>query len=194
MKQYIILSVISIFACKSKTDNTPTLPPSQEAIAITATPENDTTQIIGNIKQFVRWYKENYHVVNGVKFTSTDKKGNYQVNLDECKKFLNNLTSSGYISQEYVTAWTKYFESQVEYFQKNPMNEGPPEGFDHDLVFLTQEPELVWNDVEKMTFEISKDDEGKTIAILGGDLGYTFEMGKEDGKWKIEYIATMNYD
>lgn len=155
---------------------------------------SDSTQIVHQIHSFIKWYRDKYHWVNGVEFTGTDAKGNYKVNLDQCAEFLNRLKSSGFISNEYISVWYKYFESQVQYFKDNPMNEGPPEGFDYDLVFITQEPELLWESPDVLQFTVGLNEDNQMEANLLGELDYSFEMIRENGVWKIAYIGTMNYD
>lgn len=154
---------------------------------------NDTLLIGNRIRDFILWYRDNYKEVNDVKFVSPDEQGNYKVNLAECNKYLSKLSSSGFISRSYVETWSKYFESKEKDFKQFPQTEGPPEGFEFDLVFITQEPELVWNQIQHLKLAITLPEEGKAIASTN-ELGYDFEMSKEDGQWKIDYIATMNYD
>ncbi len=193
MKYILILILLS---CK------PSTPPVKDAVVvenpvIQTEIETDSTQIVGQIIGFIKWYRDHYDTVRNIRFTGLDAHGNYQVNISECNKYLDHLLSSGFLSKEYQKAWSKYFESQVENFKQNPQNEGPPEGFDFDLVFMTQEPEIVWNSVDKLTFKIHTNEEQKMVASVvsnASELDYEFEMGKENGVWKIDYIATMNYD
>ncbi|MEP7197415.1 MAG: hypothetical protein ABI851_12915 [Saprospiraceae bacterium] len=194
MKTTLTLLIAILITCKPKSPviNLDVLPMEHRDTIIVS---NDTIQIKEVVRKFIHWYETNYKMVNKVIFVDKDKKGNYKVNLEECNKFLNHLSSSGYISKVYVTEWKKYFDSKSEYFKSNPMNEGPPEGFDYDLVFMTQEPETVWKAIDSLKLEVSQIKDGKAIASTGdGEIGYDFEMGMEDGVWKIDYIATMNYD
>ena len=82
---------------------------------------------------------------------------------------------------------------KAQYLKENPQNEGPPEGFEFDLVLITQEPELVFKEIEKMTFTVTEKKGDKAILQING-LGYNIDLVKESGKWMIEYIATENYD
>ena len=193
MKATIIVLLGLMVSCQqSPTKTLEVVPPAPAPIVKES---NDTVQIEGAVRNFLHWYKTNYKEVNKVTFVDKNKRGDYKVNLDECKKFLNQLSSSGFISNVYVTEWNKYFESKAKYFSANPINEGPPEGFDYDLVLLTQEPEIVLEVIDTLKMNISDIKDGKAMAkVYSANVGYEFEMGKEDGKWKIDYIATMNYD
>ena len=114
--------------------------------------------------------------------------------MEECRAFLQFLQSSNYISAIYVATWQTYFDDKAKNFKQFPQAEGPPEGFDNDLVLMTQEPEVFFKALNKMKFAVTKL-KGKTgIVKILGDWGYDIEMSKKQGKWKIDYIATMNYD
>jgi hypothetical protein len=78
--------------------------------------------------------------------------------------------------------------------EENLQKEGPPDGFEFDLVLITQEPELVLNEINNLQFMVSEKNGDKAMLQIVGELGYDFELIKENGKWMIAYIATMNYD
>jgi hypothetical protein len=208
MKQNIIsillrslaLSAFSFFylACSSNNSKVPT-EVSIDTIMQVPIPtidqgNNDTVFLINSIKHFLTWYKVNYAKANGFKFTYSDVKGNYQVDITECEKYLQFLQSSGYISENYTADWRKYFDSKVEYFKDTPQNEGPPDGFGMDLVLLTQEPELILNAIDKLQFKTKEIKNINAIIEVSGESMYEFEMSKIDGQWIIDYIATQNYD
>jgi hypothetical protein len=150
--------------------------------------------MIQSVKGFLHWYKINYSKANSFKFTYEDNQGNYQVNLIACKDYLQYLKNSGFISDEYVTLWMKYFDDKAAYLKENLQNEGPPEGFDFDLVLISQEPDLIFNAVEKLDFVLLDLKENKAVLQMSGEWMYDIDMTKENGKWMIDYIATANYD
>lgn len=156
---------------------------------------NDTLETINSIKGFLKWYKHHYTTVNNFLLTTSDSKGYYMVDEKACENYLSFLKSSGYISESYISDWRKYFTSKVQFFKEQPQNEGPPEGFDMDLVLLTQEPEYILNDIDKLKFKTTTI-KGNTavIEVSNAYSMYDFEMSKIDGKWIIDYIATQNYD
>ncbi len=154
---------------------------------------NDKLEMIKTVKGFLHWYKKNYTKANSFGFTYQDRNGNFQVSTTQGLEYLKFLKSSGFISQKYVDVWLKYFMDKAQYLKENPQNEGPPEGFEFDLVLITQEPELVFKEIEKMTFTVTEKKGDKAILQING-LGYNIDLVKESGKWMIEYIATENYD
>ena len=67
-----------------------------------------------------------------------------------------------------------------------------------DLVLLTQEPDLVVKEIDKLKFtvvSITKD-----AAVIGmkvpadSSIQYEFEMYKRNKVWQIGYISTANHD
>ncbi len=190
--QFVCLFLIALFSCKQSV-SAPIQETPIQAEVIKA-PENDTTAIVQGIRKFIHWYQEHYAMVNQVKFLARDKSSNYQVNLSECSQYLKNLESSGLISPDYLKEWNKYFESKAVYLKENPVSEGPPEGFEFDLVLITQEPELVWNAIDSLTIEVKMTSDQKAVATILGDFAYEIDMSKLNGVWKIDYISTMNYD
>jgi len=154
---------------------------------------NDKLEMIKTVKGFLHWYKKNYTKSNSFGFTYQDRNGYFQVSTTQGLEYLKFLKSSGFISQKYVDVWLKYFMDKAQYLKENPQNEGPPEGFEFDLVLITQEPELVFKEIEKMTFTVTEKKGDKAILQINV-LGYNIDLVKESGKWMIEYIATENYD
>ncbi len=157
---------------------------------------SDSTKMVQTVKQFIRWYKHNYQKMYSRPLVKKDTDGNYEVDLPECKRFLETLRSSGFISNTYCSLREQYFTDKQKNFKEFPQNEGPPEGFDFDLVLITQEPEYIWNGIDTFQYPILQLSDGKGIVGMKGgyDFDYEFELGKENGIWKIDYIATPNYD
>ena len=63
------------------------------------------------------------------------------------------MKSSGFVSDGYLDVFRDYFKQADEAFRKDPINEGPPPGFDYDIVLLTQEPDLVIEKGNAVTIE-----------------------------------------
>lgn len=192
MRSLFYFLLFILFACKPTTTSGDS---STNAETITSPVEitNDTLAMIKTVKGFLTWYKDNYTQANSFGFTYQDKQGNYHVSVQQGDEYLKYLKSSGYISDVYVNLWMQYFKDKADYLEKNPQNEGPPEGFEFDLVLITQEPELVFKEIEKMKCTVNERKGDKAILQIDG-LGYNIDLSKENGKWMIEYIATENYD
>ena len=147
---------------------------------------------ISTIKAFLDWYGKNYKSLYRFNVTYTDTLGNYRVNIPDCTRYFNSLTTSGFISQEYVRLWSDYCVSQDQKFVITPQNEGPPEGFDIDLVLLTQEPEEVTKQYNNFSYVISKTDASTSTILVDTrwpDWVYVFELSKINERWYIDYIS-----
>lgn len=153
-----------------------------------SSPPNDSSAMVENVKSFFTFYKINYSKANDFNLITTDSMGNYQVEIKECKAYLDFLSTSGYLSALYTDEWTSYFNERAISFKINPQNEGPPEGFDYDLVTLTQEPELVFNHVHDLKFNIVSANESVAKLIMKGEWTYIVNMHKENGIWKMSSI------
>ncbi|MBK9150952.1 MAG: hypothetical protein IPM26_08085 [Saprospiraceae bacterium] len=189
----ILLSIICFQSCKyssASTDAITAIPAIQEEADLS----NDTLAMIHTVKSFLHWYKDNYSRANSFGFTYQDKQGNYHVAMGECEAYLAYLKSSSYISDTYTALWKQYFMDKAAYLEENLSPEGPPEGFEFDLVLITQEPELVLKAIDQKQFSVTENNGTKAVLQMGGEEGYDFDMEKVNGKWMIAYIATMNYD
>ncbi|MBK9256704.1 MAG: hypothetical protein IPM42_14545 [Saprospiraceae bacterium] len=193
MKTILILLCIAILSCKPNSEAGNIQHPSENS-ASTEQINNDTLAMIQSVKGFLTWYKENYSKANSFGFTYMDKQGNYNVSVAQGEEYLNFLKSSGYISDTYVSLWLQYFKDKAAYLEENLQNEGPPEGFEFDLVLITQEPELLLNEIHNLQFAVGENNGTKALLQMAGDWGYEIEMVKENDKWLIVYISTLNYD
>ena len=150
------------------------------------------------VVKFLKWYKANLTKANNFHFLKKDSVGNYMVDRTAANSYLSFMKSSGCIAQQYIDYWKVYFDDKAIQLKGEPMQSDVPEGFDFDLVLITQEPELILNKIERLKF--------KTISMKGstaiismkcpGDdsIDYEFEMHKTKTGWQIGYISTSNYD
>jgi hypothetical protein len=160
---------------------------------ISFSPESDSTQIVHTIRSFLHWYKVNYSKSIGFRLVGSDKNGNYFVNKKNCKKYLKHLKSSGRISDVYISHWNRYFSEMEQKFKANPQNEGPPEGFDYDLVTGTQEPDLLYNAGDQLKYHIQQIEKNHAVIITSDIWDHRFALTKSGGKWIIDSIDVMGY-
>lgn len=185
--KYSFLILLLAVSLSLQANNNPYIPINVSEIKA----ENDSVKMIKVIKGFLKFYKKNYKKANNFDFTVTDAKGNYQVNLDDCRKYLNYLKSSKFISDYYVKEWMEYFEERVNHFKENHQTEGPPEGFDYDLVLTSQEPELIYNYINELKFDVKESSKEKATIVMIGAWSYTVTMSNVNGKWKIDSLVTI---
>jgi hypothetical protein len=98
------------------------------------------------IMAFLKWYKMNYEKVNSMQNAVVSLKGDsanaqYRVDFDAAEKYLAKLRASGFFSDQFLQKTLQYFKRADENLVRTRQNEGPPEGFEFDLLLLTQESE-----------------------------------------------------
>lgn len=150
----------------------------------TSNPEKEALQTVTN---FLTWYNENYNEANSFILVNQDS-AYYSVNFEQTEKYLDYLKSSGYVTDAYLNNFRTYFKDAEATFQKDSINEGPPPGFDYDLVLYTQEPELV---IEKRNNPVilSKKIKDDSITLnLNLEMPLQFQLSKQHAKWMIDKI------
>jgi hypothetical protein len=159
-------------SCKSsETKNTSSL--------IVDTPEYvDSLNYIQTIKNFLQWYKSNFEDI--LKIQLVDLRGDgitaqYRVNSTNTDKYLALLKSSGMFSSKYLEAMEEYFKKGDIKLVEHKQNDGPPIGFEHDLLLLTQEPEYLLENSENVKYEIMMETELYAIVIVDNDLSFKID-------------------
>ncbi len=151
------------------------------------------------VKDFLNWYKNNYKTVNQLnlvknKDVNYDSTKIYSVNFEESEKYLKKLKSSGFISDNYINKWRKYFKEHDEYFKKNPQNDGPPYGFEYDFVLLTQEIEKTLESIDKIKLVNVKESDKNSVVKIDITIRLCFSLSKSDGKWLIDNIENLDIE
>ena len=161
-----------------------------------ATNSTDTgnQEAVNTIINFYKWYRNHLNIqqclVNNECNDDFDSTKFYSVNFAATENYLTTLKNTGYISDTYISNWRKYFKKCDDNFQKNPVNEGPPDGFEYDFITNSQDSESELNSVEKAkVFEVINSNDKKIITlefITGTKL--TFDMTLINNKWFIDKI------
>ncbi len=157
-------------------------------------PPSDSTKAVTTIVNFLNWYRTHYKEINEKGLSYADKNGWYKVDTLSCREYLNKLMKSNFFTPNYKKLWQDYFVSKAGYWESSPQNEGPPEGFDYDLVLLTQEPELFYNKPESLAFKVIEQSQDFIVIGVTADWTLYFEMTQHKGKWIIDYISAEGFD
>lgn len=149
-------------------------------------------EALQTVKNFLQWYGDHYNEVNSFKLVNQGDGSPYSVNFEETEKFLSFLSSSGFVSETYLKSQRTYFKEVGLAYEQNPINEGPPPGFDLDIVLLTQEPERVI-EKGKNPVVVSSKIEGDFVTLnLDLEMRLQFKLSKINGSWKIHRIKFFN--
>lgn len=140
------------------------------------------------IKDYLNWYGVHYKEATSFGLVNQGDSVNYSVNFEETEKFLAYLKSSGFVSEAYLNAFRKQFKEAQYFFEKDAVNEGPPRGFDYDIVLWTQEPDLVIEKGKNPILLSSQIHDDSARIRLDVYMKLQFELTKENGGWKIDRI------
>jgi len=172
--------------------------------AVAANPEkiilmkNDTVKAQQVIIKFLKWYKVNLSNANNFPILIKDSADNFMVNKAACTDYLNFLKTSQCISRKYIKHWKVYFDDKASKLSDHPLQSDVPEGFDFDFVLITQEPDLVLDQIDHIKFKtISMNASVAVIEVKWpriNSLEYKFEMYKTIAGWQIGYISNPNFD
>lgn len=204
MKKNIFRSIIAqllmglIYCCFSACNNTVAVKEAKPIQLEYAPVVSDTMKVQTNIANFLRWYKTNYKTANAFPLLIKDGNDNFMVNKKAYTDYLNFLGSSQYIAPKYIGYWETFFVDKQKELAKNKIKSDIPDGFDFDLVLITQEPELILDKIDSIHFKIASMND--SVALVGltipsdSSIEYEFEMYKVKNAWQIGYISTPNYD
>jgi hypothetical protein len=143
------------------------------------------------VKDFLNWYGVHYKEATSFGFVNQGNGVNYSVNFTETEKFLSYMKSSGFVSEAYLSNFRKYFKEAEEDFKKDPINEGPPPGFDYDIVLFTQEPELVIEKANNPIVILSEVHDDVATLNLNVDMKLQFMLSRDEKGWKIDQIRNL---
>ena len=150
------------------------------------------------IIKFLQWYKANLNKANSFPILIKDRNDYYMINKKAVTDYLNYMKSSKCISPTYVEHWQNFFDSRAIQLKKNKLKSDIPEGFDYDFVLITQEPDLVLNQISRAKFKtVSAIPSACLIDIswpVKDLMKYKFEMNYGKDGWQISYISTLNFD
>lgn len=176
--------------------NSDTLP------SISSTKYSLDTQPVKTIIDFLTWYKNHQNIqeglVNNIRPDTYDSHANiniydsttfYSVNFNATDKYLKKLESTGYISDNYLSKWREYFKKCDKHFHENPMNDGPPTGFEYDFVMLSQYDDDL-NNLEKSKINSQFITNNNATINLYFESGHKriYKLIKQINKWVIDDI------
>lgn len=147
---------------------------------------------------FLQWYKTNYNrlekieTVNNVPNSTTyDSTKFYSVNFKGTEKYLSELKKSGFISEKYLDSWRQYFKKCDEAFTKNPVNDGPPEGFDFDFITWSQEYDDILADIgNTKVLKMNANGNVATVIVELYHFHYEYSLSQHNSLWLIDDIIS----
>lgn len=143
---------------------------------------------------FLKWYRSHFDTMINIGLVNQDLKdstGFYSVNFTETEHYLSEIKNSGFVSDQYLNNWRNYFVQADAQFKITHQNEGPPEGFDFDLIMWSQD------------FDLTEIEQAKTLEELNGnhatvtvEFPYQYKLqyslSDDHGKWLIDDIKNVS--
>lgn len=168
-----------------KKDSTASLSPGQTAVN-----EHPKKTII----DFLHWYKNNMTRLDSFSLVNTAFGGDttkfYSVNFEATEAYLAEFKKSGFVSDKYVQVMRGYFKKCDDYLKKHPENDGPPDGFEFDLVMWSQEYDEDLANIDKSKVIDQTIADNKATVKLGFPTGghLLYKLSKQGDKWLIDRI------
>ena len=131
-------------------------------------------------KQFLHWYKIHFDEITRIQLVDmacSNSQPKYRVNSDSTKKYFEILNTSKYFSKEYFEEQEKYFQLCNTKMIEENQSDGPPFGFESDLIFFSQEPEEILNNIDRLRFEVNNSQNGNVeVKMFDLDHIVVFEL------------------
>ena len=146
------------------------------------------------VVDFLTWYKNHINGASRIVLVNQEEGKPYSVNLNNGERYLTYLKSSNFLTAEYLDDWRQFFKERNEGFRLNPQFEGPPTGFDYDLVMLTQDVDMRLASLSEMKIEkvtVSKD--RATVKLTLSD-GNEFKLQRRNNRWLINEILNLSQE
>ena len=182
----------------------------------TKNPENERTELIEKdidsvevenvenkiltekVKEFINWYGRNQtklrdiELVNNSRGEIIDTTKFYSVNFVNTEKYLIEFKKSGLFSEKYIESQRRYFKECESDFTAEPENDGPPSGFDYDLVMKSQDFEIeeLIRDLKIKNLNVTAKT-AKLTADFGMYYKLNFKLSKINETWKIDDITNL---
>ncbi|CAN5914846.1 hypothetical protein BH11BAC7_BH11BAC7_26660 [soil metagenome] len=145
------------------------------------------------IKNYYLWYNKHSDEINEFNLVKNcpnngDTTLTYAVDFNGTEKWLKKFQSSGMVSENFIYHWRNYFKECDEALQDEKAWDGPPAGFDYNLIYNSQEENPSDAELKKAEFVSAKPHGSQfivTVAIPGFyDSLITHVENTPDG-WKV---------
>ncbi len=154
-----------------------------------------TKEPVKTVINFLKWYKENEKRLSKIQLVNMppieETNSFYTVNFDETERYLTELKESGFVSDKYLEQWRDYFKKADIKLRQDPVNDGPPDGFEFDFILRTQDIDETLeaiNNPKLISSQIIKDN---AIVKLNIVMRLEYKLTKHGDKWLIDDIQVV---
>ncbi|MFD2934868.1 hypothetical protein [Spirosoma flavum] len=160
----------------------------------TSVPIADSLQAGQVVLAFLSWYKTHMQAINRRPLINQPVGKPYSVNLKNGEYYLAYLKSSHLLSDTYLNQWRIYFKEHNKSFRLNPQDEGPPDGFEFDLVLQSQDVEKQLASLKSMKINkvtIVRNQATVALTLLGA---YEFRLVRQSNHLVINEILNIGQE
>ena len=152
----------------------------------------DAEEVRRRVIAFLTWYKNHIQEANRIPLVNQTAGKPYSVNIKNGEGYLTYLKSSQMLTDAYLNQWRVFFKERQEGFRLNPQYEGPPTGFDYDLVMLNQDVDMQLAALDSLKMDNLS--VVSNIATVGFTLldTYEFRLVRQNGHWLINEILNQS--
>ena len=140
------------------------------------------------VRDFLMWYHRSHEAIDTLSLIDYHEKY-YAVDRQACRAFVDRLAESDRVSPDYLARWEAYFEKYDSYFQKEQVDDGPPPGFDHDLILQTQEPRQALAVIPQdliVTKLIRRGEDRAEVTVDLWTSRITYTLSRREDRWLID--------
>lgn len=193
-KLLVVLFTICFVACNTSGSNETKTDSLEVSNDDTAAAESPDKVVI----KFLEWYRDNEERLAKIElvFGMQDTTKPYSVNVEGTKTYLAELKKSGFVSDRFLEDLRLQFVKSDDYMKKNPGNDGPPFGFDADLIMQAQDFSDVWQNLSKAEL-VNQKIEGTNAKLRFKFTEYyktNYYLSKVGNKWLINRIENSFKD
>ena len=143
---------------------------------------------------FLKWYRDNeerlqkFYVVGG----GLPESGTfYYIDFPVAERYLGELRSSRFLSDAFINDLMAYYQQCNLYLKNHPVDDGPPPGFEADLIMKSQDYMDVWESLDHPK-KIEQNIQGNNAVVRIAFNGYHYEtyfLSRSPSRWLIDSIG-----
>ncbi|MBN8825367.1 MULTISPECIES: hypothetical protein [unclassified Spirosoma] len=160
--------------------------------ALAHTTPNESADARQAVVDFLHWYKANLLSISKIYLVDQKPGKPYAVNFKHTERYLSSLKSSQLLTDSYLAEWRTYFKQRQEGFQLSPQNEGPPTGFEYDLVMLSQDVDAQMDSLKTLKIRSVKVNGNRATVKFFLLEDYEFRLIKINNRWLINEILNLS--
>ncbi|MFD2937033.1 hypothetical protein [Spirosoma flavum] len=174
-----LISITPLIAAKRGTPHEPAI-------------STDSTVAVRTVQNFLRWYKANIGATSRIILVNQNPGKPYSVNIKNTEQYLATLRSSHLLTDTFLNEWRTFFKERQTGFQATPQREGPPTGFDYDLVMLSQEVDMQLDSLKTLKIKSVKLKQNKAAVKFFLLADYEFRLVQQNNRWLINEILNLS--